>query len=71
MILIDILLYISKKKMFDYSDADHYCSAYEKILNKIIKMIGNDSDITAKSIKILIQGFMIANSREVYASLVA
>lgn len=54
MTLTDALLYISKKKMSDYSDADHYYLAYEKIFNKTIEMIGETSDITAKSIMTLV-----------------
>ena len=54
MTLTDALLYISKKKMSDYSDADHYCLAYEKIFNKTIGMIGETSDIRAKSIMTLV-----------------
>lgn len=69
--LTNTLLQMSKKKMSDYRNADQYCSEYEKTLNEIIGMLRDDSLIDAKGIEVIVQGFMMTNTGDLYGPLVA
>ena len=71
MSVTDALLQVSKKKMIDYSSADKYCSAYKKVLNGTIGMLRDDSQLDAKGIEVIVQGYMIANTGETYVLLIA
>lgn len=71
MSLTDALLQVSKKKMTDYPSADKYCSAYEKVLNGTIGMLRDNSQLDAKGIEVIVQGYMMANTGETYAPLIA
>lgn len=69
--LTNALLQISKKKMSDFRNAKDYCSAYEKTLNEATRMLREDSQLDAKGIEVLVQGYMITNSGDIYAPLIA
>lgn len=69
--LTDALLFMSKKRMSDYRSADQYCSEYEKVLNESIGMLREDSQLEAKGIEVIVQGFMMTNTGDLYAPLIA
>ncbi|MCJ1470358.1 hypothetical protein MMC07_009003 [Pseudocyphellaria aurata] len=69
--LTDTLLSMSKKKMADYHTADQYCSEYERVLNETIGMLRKDSQLEAKGIEVIVQGFMMTNTGDRYAPLIA
>lgn len=67
----DILFRLSKQNMTNFTDAILYCAVYETALNKIFGMVMASSDLTAKTAKIIIQNFMLANVEKDYAFLIA
>lgn len=67
----DILHQLLKRTMSDFADVSQYCATYEAALDRIAGMIPADSPLTAQGAEIIIQGFMLANTGESYAPLVA
>ena len=52
----------AKRRWLISANADCYCFRYEKVLNETIGMLREESQLTAKGIEVIVQGFMMANT---------
>lgn len=71
MSIIDTLAQLFKISMTKFTDVSKYCATYEAALNRVSNMITADSFLTSKGVEILLQGFMLSNTNDIYAPLIA
>lgn len=61
----------SAKKMSDFKDVVDYTSSYQAAFDKITSLLKDDSNLTIKSVEMLLQGAMLMNISKEYTSLIS